>query len=56
MGQTKHKTITRDFVGFSTRKCGLHLEQNTRNRLLLGKSSTQITKSKTQCRKFLKTF
>ena len=49
-GQTKHKPLTTsDFPRSSARKCGLHLEHfffkiNTRNRLLLCKSNTQMQK------------
>ena len=64
IGQTKCKPLrTTGFFRFFARNCGLYLEHikkkkkiSTRNRILLCKSNHQIIKSKTQCRKFLKTF
>ena len=50
MGQTKHKPLrTRNFLRFSERNCGLHLEHFflkiiTRNRTLLSSSNIQIPK------------
>ena len=51
MGQTKHKPLrTRDFLRFSARNCGLHLERIflfkiiTRKKTLLSISNIQILK------------